>query len=56
MYNKFLEKFLDNNPKNSLSKSSIQIRKLMSPILRRIVPFVTPNSRLKVVRRAKIPK
>lgn len=56
MYNKFLERLLENNPENVLSKNSIRGRKIVSPILRLIVPFVTPNSRLKVLRRAKIPK
>ena len=56
MYNKFLERLLDNNPKKVISRRSIRIRKIISPVLRFIVPFVTPNSKLKVVRRAKIPK
>lgn len=56
MYNKFLEKLLDNDPKKVLSKKSIRMRKIISPILRFIVPLVTPNSKLKVLRRAKIPK
>ena len=56
MYNKFLERLLDNNPKKVISKRSIRIRKIISPMLRFIVPFVTPNSKLKVVRREKIPK
>lgn len=55
MYNKFLEKLLDNNPQKVLSKRSIIIRKIISLILRFIVPFVTPNSKLTVVRRASIP-
>ena len=56
MYNKFLERLLDNNPQKVLSKRSIRLRKIISPILRFIVPFVTPNSKLKVLRRVKIPK
>lgn len=56
MYNKFLERLLDNNPQNVLSKSSIRIRKTISPMLRFIVPFVTPNSKLEILRRADIPK
>lgn len=56
MYNKFLERLLDDKPENVLSKHSIRIRKIISPVLRFIVPFVTPNSKLKVLRRANIPK
>ena len=55
MYNKFLERLLDNKPENVLSKHSIRIRKIISPLLRFIAPFVTPNSKLKVLRRANIP-
>ena len=56
MYNKFLEKYLDYDPKKVISKKGIVIRKIISPIVRFIVPFVTPNSKLKVIRRAKLPK
>jgi len=55
MYNKFLERLLDNKPENVISKKSIIIRKIVSPVLRFLVPFVTPNSKLKVIRRAKLP-
>ncbi len=55
MYNKFLEKYLDYTPENIISKKGIVIRKIISPILRGIVPFVAPNSKLTVVRKAKIP-
>ena len=56
MYNKFLEKYLDYMPEKVISKKGVVIRKLISPVLRFIVPFVTPNSKLTVVRRAKLPK
>lgn len=56
MYNKFLERLLDNKPECVLSKRSIRIRKIISPVLRFIVPFVTPNSKLEILRRADIPK
>ena len=56
MYNKFLEKYLDYNPEKVLSKKGVVVRKAISPLLRFVVPFVTPNSRLKVVRQAKLPK
>lgn len=56
MYNKFLEKYLDYNPEKVLSKKGVVMRKVISPLLRFVVPFVTPNSRLKVVRQAKLPK
>ena len=54
MYNRFLEKNLDNDPKKVLSKRSVQIRKVISPIIRFIV--VTPNSKLVVLKREDIPK
>lgn len=56
MYNKFLEKYLDYAPEKVVSKKGIVIRKIISPLLRFVVPFVTPNSKLTVVRRAKLPK
>lgn len=56
MYNKFLEKYLDYAPEKVISKKGVVIRKIISPILRFVVPFVTPNSKLTVVRRAQIPK
>ena len=56
MYNKFIDRLLDNNPKKVLSKGSIRARKIISPVLRFAIPFVTPNSKLKVLRRAKLPK
>ena len=55
MYNRFLEKYLDYTPENVISKKGVVIRKIISPILRGIVPFVAPNSKLTVVRKAKIP-
>ena len=55
MYNKFLEKYLDYAPERVISKKGIIMRKIISPVLRFIVPFVTPNSKLTVVRRAKLP-
>lgn len=55
MYNKFLERLLDEDPKKTISKSGIRVRKIISPILRRIVPLITPNSKLVVLRRAKMP-
>lgn len=56
MYNKFLEKYLDYDPKKVISLKGIFIRKIISLVLRFVVPFVTPNSKLTVVRRAKLPK
>lgn len=56
MYNKFLEKYLDCTPEKVVSKKGVAIRKIISPVLRFIVPLVTPNSKLKIVRRAKLPK
>jgi len=56
MYNKFIDRLLDNDPKKVLSKGSIRARKIISPVLRFAIPFVTPNSKLKVLRRAKLPK
>lgn len=44
MYNKFLERLLENNYKSGLSKHGIRIRKIISPVIRFMVPFVTPNS------------
>ena len=55
MYNKFLEKYLDYAPEKVVSKKGIVIRKIISPLLRFVVPFVTPNSKLTVVRRVKLP-
>jgi len=55
MYNKFIDRLLDNDPKKVLSKGSIRARKIISPVLRFAIPFVTPNSKLKVLRRAKLP-
>ncbi len=54
MYNKFIDRLLDNDPKKVLSKGSIRARKIISPVLRFAIPFVTPNSKLKVLRRAKL--
>lgn len=56
MYNRFLEYLLDYNPQKVLSKKGVTIRKIISPVLRFIVPFVAPNSKLKIVRRSAIPK
>ena len=56
MYNKFLEKYMDYDPKKVVSKKGVVVRKIISPVLRFIVPFVTPNSKLTIVRRAKLPK
>ena len=56
MYNKFLEKYLDYTPEKVISKKGVIIRKMISPVLRFVVPFVTPNSKLMVVRRTKLPK
>lgn len=56
MYNKFLEKYLDYAPEKVISPKGVIIRKVISPIVRFVVPFVTPNSKLTVVRRAKLPK
>lgn len=56
MYNKFLEKYLDADPKKVVSKMGVAIRKVISPVLRFVVPYITPNSKLTVVRRAKLPK
>ena len=56
MYNKFLERYLDYAPEKVVSKKGVIIRKIISPVLRFVVPFVTPNSKLTVVNRAKIPK
>lgn len=56
MYNKFLEKYLDYAPGKVISQKGVIIRKVISPIVRFVVPFVTPNSKLTVVRRAKLPK
>lgn len=56
MYNKFLEKYLSNEPQKCISKVGIAIRKIISPVLRGIVPMVTPNSKLVVLHRANVPK
>ena len=56
MYNKFIDRLLDNDPKKVLSKGSIRARKIISPVLRFAIPFVTPNSKLKVLRRTRLPK
>lgn len=56
MYNKFIDRLLDNEPRKALSKGSIRARKIISPVLRFVIPFVTPNSKLKMLRRAKLPK
>lgn len=56
MYNKFLEKYLDYNPEKVISKKGVMVRKIISPVLRFAVPFVTPNSKLTIVRRAKLPR
>lgn len=52
MYNKFLEKYLEYEPKKALSKKGIRVRQIISPILRFVVPLVTPNSKMKIIRRA----
>lgn len=56
MYNKFLERYLDYNPEKVISKKGVIVRKIISPVLRFVVPFVTPNSKLTIVRRAKLPR
>lgn len=56
MYNKFLERYLDYNPEKVISKKGVIVRKIISPVLRFVVPFVTPNSKLTVVKRAKLPR
>lgn len=56
MYNKFLERYLDYNPEKVISKKGVIVRKIISPLLRFVVPFVTPNSKLTIVRRAKLPR
>ncbi len=54
MYNRFLEYMLDNSPERCITKAGIIARKAISPLLRLVVPFTTPT-KLKVVRRAKMP-
>jgi len=54
-YNKCFEYLIDNDPNKVISKYGIKIRKLFHPVLVKLLPFTTKN-KLKVVRRAKIPK
>ena len=56
MYNRFLERYLDYNSEKVISKKGVIVRKIISPVLRFVVPFVTPNSKLTIVRRAKLPR
>ena len=43
-------------PEKVISKKGVVVRKIISPFLRFVVPFVTPNSKLTIVRRAELPK
>lgn len=54
MHNKFLEYLLDNDPKKTVSKNGIVIRKIINPIIRFAIPFTT-KTKLKVIRREKMP-
>ena len=56
IYNKFLEKYMSYEPEKVISKEGVVVRKIISPFLRFVVPFVTPNSKLTIVRRAELPK
>ena len=55
MYNKFLEYLLDNDPEKCISKAGIRFRKIISPLVRLVTPLTIPR-KLKVIRRAKMPK
>lgn len=45
-----------NSQKKVISKNGIRIRKAISPVFRFMIPFLTPNSKLEILRRADIPK
>ncbi len=55
MYNKILEPFLDNDPKRRITKTGIQIRKVLFPIFRMIIPF-TVRRKMVIISRGKVPK
>lgn len=55
MYNKILEPLLADDPKRTLTKTGIQIRKVFYPIFRKIIPF-TVRRKMVVISRGKIPK
>lgn len=55
MYNKFLEYLLDNDPEKCISKAGIRFRQFISPLVRLVTPLTIPR-KLKVIRRAKMPK
>jgi len=54
-YNKCFEYLMSNNPEDVLSKRGIKIRRIFHPIFTKLLPLTTKN-KLKVVRRAPIPK
>lgn len=55
MYNKFLKYLLENDPKRTISKYGIIIRRIVNPIIRLVMP-ITTIIKLKILHRAKIPK
>lgn len=55
MYNKPLEYLMSNNPDKVLSKQGVQIRKLINPLFRKLLPLTTKN-KFHIVRKSIIPK
>lgn len=54
MYNKFLEHLLDNSPNAGISRIGIRFRKIISPLVRFVIPFTTPT-KLQIIRRSQMP-
>lgn len=54
MYNKFLEYLLDNSPNAGISRIGIRFRKIISPLVRFVIPFTTPT-KLQIIRRSQMP-
>lgn len=56
MYNKFLEYLLENKPEKVISPKGIKIRKILSPIVRRVIVPLSSKNKLNVEQKAILPK
>ncbi len=54
MYNKFLEYLLQNEPEKTISQTGITLRRIMNPVVRKVLPLST-KTELKIIRREKMP-
>lgn len=56
MYNKYFEYLLDDNPKKVISKNGIKIRRVLNPLIRKIIVPLSSKNKLHITRKAEFPK